>query len=186
MRQSVRAALRSAAAIGVCAAAFGLTGCGAGEDAGDEGAADEAAESTLLASTEEASDEATGEAAEDGAEGTDSAFSPCDLETDAEAADPRLESVVGTWTAVGESFLDDSDGEGSTICIDGDGDVSYGAPEGDWIGALTLGEVADHDVQLESLDDQTLTEWVFRYEAEEDVIEVGTAGAGGVPYERVG
>ncbi|MEU6248610.1 hypothetical protein [Glycomyces sp. NPDC047010] len=181
MRQSVRAVLRPVTAVGVCAVVFGLTGCGAGED-GDAGAASGTESVEVAESSAEATAEET---AEGGTEGTESAFSPCDLETDAEPGDPRLESVVGTWTAVGESFLSDSEGQGSTFCIDGDGDVSYSAPEGDWIGALTIGEATDHAVQLESLDDQTLTEWVFRYEAEEDLIDVGTPGEGGLPYTRV-
>jgi hypothetical protein len=185
MRQSVQAALRAAAAVGVCGVAFGLAGCGAGEGEGD---AAEAAAAEETATEETAAEE--GASAEAGEEGGDddegSAIGACDLETDAEPSDPRLESVVGEWTAVDESFLGDSEGQGSLLCIDGDGDVYYSSVDGDWAGVLILGEVADHDVVLESVDDETVTEWVFRYEAEEDVIEVGTADEGGPAYARAG
>jgi hypothetical protein len=181
MRQSVQAALRAAAAVGVCGVAFGLAGCGAGEG-GDDPAEAAAAEET--AAEETAAEGESGVATDEPDEG--SAIGACDLETDAEPSDPRLESVVGEWTAVEESFLGDSEGQGSLLCIDGDGDVYYSSVDGDWAGVLTLGEVADHDVVLESVDDETVTEWVFRYEAEEDVIEVGTADEGGPAYARAG
>lgn len=196
MRQSVWTdhLRRSVVALGACGIAFGLAACGSTGESSESAEPSSISESSAGESpaaeqdTEEAAateEPATEESATE--EGDATTFSPCDLETDEAAPDPRLESVVGEWTAVGESFLGDSEGQGSLLCIDGDGDVSYASVDGSWNGALTIGEVADHDVQLQSLDDQTLiTEWVFRYDAETDTIDVGEPDTGGVEYARAG
>lgn len=190
MRQSVWTGqlLRAVTALGVSGIALGLSACGT--TAGSPAPAEASSVGETSAAESPAAEQGTEEAAateeSDDQDGDPTTFSPCDLETDEAAPDPRLESVVGQWAAVGEAFLGDSEGQGSGLCIDGDGDVSYASVDGTWSGALTIGEVADHDMQLQSLDDQTnVTEWVVRYDAETDTIAVGEPDTGGVDYARV-
>ncbi|PUB27588.1 hypothetical protein C8K30_10435 [Promicromonospora sp. AC04] len=204
MRQSVWTdhLRRSVVALGACGIAFGLAACGSTGETPESAEPSSISESSAAESpaaeqdTEEAADTEEGDTEEgdteegddsdgDDSDGDGTTFSPCDLETDGAAPDSRLGSLVGEWTAVGESFLGDSEGQGSLLCIDGDGDVSYSSVDGDWIGALTAGEVPGGDLQLESLDNQALTEWFVGYDSEPDTIDVGEPGGRGFEYARV-